>query len=880
MPQIDGKEPEYSHHPTKVLDLDDDLAGESLPPAEIPCEDRPLSWTPLVESLGEKLVKYNEAVAETTNFRASIGNAPVPVERFHEAVLLSTSALARGWAAMKELNTIAVPPVRPEDRHFSISQACVVIACLGIKRKGGNISSEEDDLFHLYTSTHPEGLIIDDRLAGLLELFEIRVPPDIHPGRRVYFARSASQREAGLALLEQLERAQEQQSRLNNSDTATEGQLSAVDRKIDDLNKQLDAAFKRMTDVDPTQVPQLLERAKISMLYGTHVMGPYASFSSSLVKLISAGLGIIGETGLSGGIQIPVVSDEGRLIMLPASVEDPSAVLLPERLNAIMYCLYRNRAVLSECAGMLKLFWQLGSPEFNSMSDSFYGCLRPLPFAEELASRKPAGTEKEFMRLITQPSWGLPNAVAEYGIIFPYADPVSSFHQFDFVVRAYMAADDDLAGQYERMFAHNKDFSHSAAGYLKTLRRALKGSAFKPAFPLIETLIKRDPGGKDIDLGIAQPAALIALSQMCEDPSVARKLKNGIRNVEDIGSMVPAMRTPDDINPMENLVPDLIKSLSKTLDDFYGNEELVACLRAAVEEFLYASKHPELFYGITPDRILCNSWYLYGAPGVGKTQLVKCVASEFGLKLFRIAIETVEGSKSSSSRNEKTMSVEDKIMLLDQQLDKVKKHAESEPCIVQIDEYEEYAPDRWNPRTEADQKKLTNYVNRTIDIIKRDCPNIFLFALSNFTPDEVDEASTRDGRYAIVCEVKAPTEKDIAKIIEDTIAIEAPDLHLTDDQIKEVSEKALDLMPFSIIHAICRRSRFLAEGEELTYEALLDAILQKTRDRAIDLERNRRRREAVKRTDGRTDRAIDIERNQRRAELDASKPEADTGAGT
>lgn len=130
-----------------------------------------------------------------------------------------------------------------------------------------------------------------------------------------------------------------------------------------------------------------------------------------------------------------------------------------------------------------------------------------------------------------------------------------------------------------------------------------------------------------------------------------------------------------------------------------------------INEFLQCINHYDRLHRASaamPLRML-----LYGAPGTGKTQTARWIASELGLPLFTARCDTLVSSLlGQTSKN----------------LRRIFDYAEQRPCVLFLDEFDALASARGNDRDVGELQRVVIALLQNIDALSE---NVILLAASN-----------------------------------------------------------------------------------------------------------------------------------------------------
>jgi len=252
----------------------------------------------------------------------------------------------------------------------------------------------------------------------------------------------------------------------------------------------------------------------------------------------------------------------------------------------------------------------------------------------------------------------------------------------------------------------------------------------------------------------------------------------------------------DFINSLKGIQPSALREVfvekpNVKWDDIGGLESVKKELQEAVE---LPIKRPELFtqMGIRPVKGLL----LIGLPGVGKTMLVKAVASATEINF--IAINGPEMISKWVGESEKMVR------------EIFRKARSASPCIIFIDEIDAVAPargyaDEGNKITE----RVVNTMLTELDGLKI-LKNVFVLAASN-RPDIIDAALLRAGRFDRVIEIPHPDQAARLAILK----VHVKKMPLAQDVVFEELAKRADGYSGADIENLCREAGMNALRESL-----------------------------------------------------------------
>jgi len=286
---------------------------------------------------------------------------------------------------------------------------------------------------------------------------------------------------------------------------------------------------------------------------------------------------------------------------------------------------------------------------------------------------------------------------------------------------------------------------------------------------------------------LAREAAMRALRRYLPDIDLERPIP---------AEILEKMRvTPSDFKEaLKEVEPSAMREVlveipHTTWTDVGGLEDVKLKLREAVEMPL---KDPEAFnrMGITPPRGIM----LYGAPGTGKTLIVKAVATESEANF--ISVKGPEVMSKWVGESEKAVR-----MIF-------KKAKQVAPCIVLFDEIDAIAHRRGGLDGDSGvTERVVNQLLTSMDGLESR-EGVLVLAATN-RPDMVDPALLRAGRFDKILLVGVPDEKARHEILK----VHTREMPLDDDI--SLSELAGDLEDYTgaDIEGLCREAAMTALRE-------------------------------------------------------------------
>lgn len=143
-----------------------------------------------------------------------------------------------------------------------------------------------------------------------------------------------------------------------------------------------------------------------------------------------------------------------------------------------------------------------------------------------------------------------------------------------------------------------------------------------------------------------------------------------------------------------------------------------------------------------------NNLLLYGPPGSGKTSLASYISYQTGLPLITAKLDSIVSSLLGNTAKN---------------IRKLFDYADSQPCILFLDEFDVLAKDRDDSNELGELKRVVNSLLQNIDVFSK---SSILIAATN-TPYLLDDAVWR--RFDTKVELKLPSQPIRKKLIEEYI---------------------------------------------------------------------------------------------------------------
>lgn len=286
------------------------------------------------------------------------------------------------------------------------------------------------------------------------------------------------------------------------------------------------------------------------------------------------------------------------------------------------------------------------------------------------------------------------------------------------------------------------------------------------------------------------------------------------------------------------------QNLAVTLKDYVGQTQIKDFVLRIFNNNIKILGKLSNYPGVPPKLALYNGILFYGAPGAGKSFLVKCLSNELGIPLINISAEELD-KVGVNKTQEKTQTIDEflanKARTATQQMEMTGAKA----SIIFIDEMEALFLKRdpsFSSRKELDE---TNRMLRVLEQVMDKHPTIFFVGATN-NIGIVDLAALRKGRFGTHVELKAATSSDALALIEDAcILLDASFEGLsTDPNFNALIEECTGMMPYPIQNTIVHT--FISEdfevGEAISAQPLITAIKEMKEHRMKKANKKRRLR--------------------------------------
>ena len=329
-----------------------------------------------------------------------------------------------------------------------------------------------------------------------------------------------------------------------------------------------------------------------------------------------------------------------------------------------------------------------------------------------------------------------------------------------------------------------------SGGRLEILKIHTRGMPLAPDVDL-EHLAEVTHGFVGADLqALAKESAMMALRRMMPSLDSLEGLK-----ADDFGEM--EIRMEDFNAALREIEPSAIREVfaeipTTTWNDIGGLGDIKRQLVEAVE---WPLKHAELFteYGVKPP----HGIMIHGAPGTGKTLLVKALAHESGVNFITVSAPALMSRYVGES--ERALR------------DVFRKARQAAPAILYFDEI-----DSLLPRRSEDNTAQSHIVDRVISQFmiemggSSDLGGVVVVATTNRL-DRIDPAVFSAGRFELILELPLPDKAAREEIFRICLAKMPAD----GVEISELAERS-EGMSGSEITRICKNAAMLAMREQIS----------------------------------------------------------------
>ncbi|KAK0084989.1 hypothetical protein PV325_005986 [Microctonus aethiopoides] len=241
-------------------------------------------------------------------------------------------------------------------------------------------------------------------------------------------------------------------------------------------------------------------------------------------------------------------------------------------------------------------------------------------------------------------------------------------------------------------------------------------------------------------------------------------------------------------------------------------------------KLLIHMKHPEIFnqFGMSPPRGLL----LHGPPGCGKSLMAHAIAGELEVPLIKVAASELVGGVSGES--------ESRIREL------FDRAVASAPCVLFLDEVDAMAPQRANAQKEMERRMVVQLLSCFDELgFKENGSKVLVLGATN-TPDSLDPALRRAGRFDREVSLGIPDKESRVRILQVHAAklTLAPDVDLTKIAARSPGFVGADLVALLTeagIAAVDRTFKILQNNEK---QEKIDVIQSKTTNEPEKLTQN------------------------------------------
>jgi AAA+ superfamily predicted ATPase len=363
-------------------------------------------------------------------------------------------------------------------------------------------------------------------------------------------------------------------------------------------------------------------------------------------------------------------------------------------------------------------------------------------------------------------------------------------------------------------------------------RKCLEGKEYESFATILDKeLIRRTDKKSSTSLG-DNLAFLAVLTTLARSPNHSRFIKPHLKHQDLVPVFCSALLGQErslssNLRGMIDESRKIIgKNLAVTLRDYIGQTKIKEYVLRTFNSNIRILSKLSLYPGVQPKLALFNGFLFYGAPGAGKSFLVKCLSNELGIPLINISAEELDkvGLSKSQERNQTIDEfLAEKARTATHQMEMTGAQA----AIIFIDEMEALFLKRdpsFSSRSELDE---TNRMLRVLEQVMEKHPAIFFVAATN-NISIVDPAALRKGRFGTHIELKAASQDDALALIEDACSVLDTSFEglKTDPQFTTLLNECTGMMPYPIQNTIVHSfiAHDLRPGDPASSSTLIDAI--------------------------------------------------------
>ena len=321
---------------------------------------------------------------------------------------------------------------------------------------------------------------------------------------------------------------------------------------------------------------------------------------------------------------------------------------------------------------------------------------------------------------------------------------------------------------------------------------------------------------------IALIGILTVMDSLTRQSPANNELRHQIPELDKVKQIAENLATscPEIQEYAYGLSAKINKVFRASMTNFYVDPVQEQNLWTAINLYRYYIENPQVLNGKSAVEILRSGILLIGDPGAGKTHLTVCFEAELNVTVFLLSPSAIKPGTSPNMLSAAANVFKDVYAF------------GKKPCMLFIDEAEAICRERRDPDITPEQRELTNYVLQEIDELRKNYPNVFIVAATNYG-SEIDRAMRRPGRFDFKITIPKPNSAIREKIILNTLSKIQPAVTLSDPELASLVELTNGLMPLSLIRPINEMERLLipmGTVGEISFENLQAAYQREVED--------------------------------------------------
>jgi len=776
---------------------------------EMSAEKLILRDDPLRELLNPALQEFQELVRQGSVITETQAQSILPRESVLAAFQLSARQLSCLAQIIEMVNNAGTPA---ENRETSLVFALLPLVAGQIR--ANKYRSDEDNAFLVaYEKSRTE----DDRqlhrwFEGITQFFYALADTDRFPSAHEYLYATDAW-ELVQDLLREIE-ALELQKIEAEERTAEDALEATIASKKQQMSNMLQSSHVR-----PEHVKSLIDVVEIHFSFRELPLAAYADLIHGLHLVFDA---VFNKTGSAQFEQyafsrIPFFTQQGMIETVAVRTEDLCAVLESDGEELLKVFLLAREGMLHG------INWYGDFPhsvEEKNFETRMKKMLRPLTSLMAGSVEQQRFCQYDLFRLATQYSY-IHDGGHDFSQVAAFCDFTSEnigvlngaiSAQLVTLQHFFTTSREEarrISRDILRGIGTNENFRRDALQLIEDIRMMI---VERPG-DIAATFLDREIAGA-VKSNIHTVALFLSLAAICNEKRLAVKVKNRIPHLRILLEKLDTLGKGALSGILMPYATHTVKTLGVSLDDYYGNTELVTEVRRVIDQFFEFQRHPELLEGRTPDQVIINGILTYGDYGVGKTFLMQCVEGEYGFRAFPISTEIFIKEKKSP-----ILSHDEIVAYSEQVFSHAIAASHSSPVLLTIDELFEFAADRIAyPGSEM----VTNYHLRKIEEIRKGYPGIFLMANSNCF-DELDPGVKRPGRFDVRRTIEPMDKESFKQLIDATLLLETQSCYQP-EELNAMADSAIGLTPFAAIQAIANFCRLRQAHGVVGIPAVTDIV--------------------------------------------------------